>query len=973
MDDEFFYILLALLFLAILILGPVGFFLTLGARGQLTKTQQLVRSLENQLERLRLELSAMQARLSREASPAASDTSEGIASQETAEESPPAEQLPPETEPQVRQVHQAPQAARSSGTDDATMRGGSDEPSQDRSPGEPDGGTPASDDKPLPARNANRPGLEERLGTRWTVWIGGIALALGALMLVRYAIDQGFFGPGARVLMGLLLSAALIGFGERMRRRDAHETASAGEPETPSEKQAVDFARPSIPAMLTAAGTVAGFGSIYAAHALYGFIGPAIAFLALGAAAVATMFAAALHGPMLAGIGLVAALAVPVLVNSNSNSAWPVVLYVAVVAGAAYWLARFRRWLWLAVATAAGAGVWAFVFLLAIGSSNGVAVYHAALVHVMVHSAMALFIMAWDPYREAKDNELPASIPAVLATAIAALCLITLTAANAPEFSLLWPVTGVAVTGILTICGVRIAPAISAVVAGALLCICALLVWPGTTATPGHTGLVDVIATRWSYTPLSAGLFATFAIVVPGLVAASAIWKVLRGAHLNLLSTCVFAGTAVLTPLLALLAVYLRYADSGHDMMFAAITLGLALTYTTCAQVFRRGVNNKEPLAWELGLGITASAAIAALAIGLTLALDGGTLTIALALAALGAAFVAVRLDIAALRWCVAGLGIVLAARFLWNPGIAPEIGQTPIFNWLLAGYGIPALCFGLSAWLMKRAFGEDRPVRIAQAMTILFAAALVFFEIRHFSFGNNVLEEQSTLIEQGLFALSSLAFAIVLLRMDGAGISPVFRYGSYVFAILSGVISILTLGITHNPYFDLFTGSVPGGKVFNGLMLAYLIPGFMALLLGRMADGVRPRWYVMGARITAMFLIFCYLTLQVRLVFQGPDIAFHRSTGDGEFYTYSAVWLSLGIALLAYGLWRKSVEVRIASALFIVLSVLKVFLMDLAGLDGILRALSFIGLGGVLIGIGLVYQKYVFARPAAARQTQSD
>ena len=44
-------------------------------------------------------------------------------------------------------------------------------------------------------------------------------------------------------------------------------------------------------------------------------------------------------------------------------------------------------------------------------------------------------------------------------------------------------------------------------------------------------------------------------------------------------------------------------------------------------------------------------------------------------------------------------------------------------------------------------------------------------------------------------------------------------------------------------------------------------------------------------------------------------------------------------------------------------LTVLKVFLIDLAGLEGVLRALSFLGLGAALIGIGLVYQKLVFAR----------
>jgi uncharacterized membrane protein len=43
----------------------------------------------------------------------------------------------------------------------------------------------------------------------------------------------------------------------------------------------------------------------------------------------------------------------------------------------------------------------------------------------------------------------------------------------------------------------------------------------------------------------------------------------------------------------------------------------------------------------------------------------------------------------------------------------------------------------------------------------------------------------------------------------------------------------------------------------------------------------------------------------------------------------------------------------------------LKVFLFDLAGLEGFLRALSFLGLGAALIGIGLVYQKGVFVRRA--------
>ena len=63
------------------------------------------------------------------------------------------------------------------------------------------------------------------------------------------------------------------------------------------------------------------------------------------------------------------------------------------------------------------------------------------------------------------------------------------------------------------------------------------------------------------------------------------------------------------------------------------------------------------------------------------------------------------------------------------------------------------------------------------------------------------------------------------------------------------------------------------------------------------------------------------------------------------NWYAYSAVWLALGLALLGYGVWRGLRETRWASAFLIFATTLKVFLFDLAGLEG-LSALSFLGLG---------------------------
>jgi uncharacterized membrane protein len=53
-----------------------------------------------------------------------------------------------------------------------------------------------------------------------------------------------------------------------------------------------------------------------------------------------------------------------------------------------------------------------------------------------------------------------------------------------------------------------------------------------------------------------------------------------------------------------------------------------------------------------------------------------------------------------------------------------------------------------------------------------------------------------------------------------------------------------------------------------------------------------------------------------------------------------------------------------------LVLTVLKVFLIDMSNLTGIYRALSFLGLGAVLIGIGWLYQRLLFPRAPATAQS---
>jgi uncharacterized membrane protein len=221
-----------------------------------------------------------------------------------------------------------------------------------------------------------RPGLEERFGTRWVVWVGGLALALGGVFMVRYSIEQGWIGPGVRIGLGALLAAALIGTGEWLRRSEGRSDIAG-------------ISAANIPSILTAAGTTVAYATVWAAYALYGFLEPPAAFTLLGVVALVTLGAALLHGPALAALGLVGAEITPLLVAADKPDYWALYIYLAIVTAAAFAMANLRRWCWLAITALAFGLFWAFP---GIDAADALAPH---LLHVVTGFALvALLIVA---------------------------------------------------------------------------------------------------------------------------------------------------------------------------------------------------------------------------------------------------------------------------------------------------------------------------------------------------------------------------------------------------------------------------------------------------------------------------------------------------------------------------------------------------------------------------------------------------
>ncbi|MEL6875186.1 MAG: DUF2339 domain-containing protein, partial [Pseudomonadota bacterium] len=108
---------------------------------------------------------------------------------------------------------------------------------------------------------------------------------------------------------------------------------------------------------------------------------------------------------------------------------------------------------------------------------------------------------------------------------------------------------------------------------------------------------------------------------------------------------------------------------------------------------------------------------------------------------------------------------------------------------------------------------------------------------------------------------------------------------------------------------------------------------------------------------ITSLIAAMAAVMITVRQAVHGSNIASPPITST-ETYLYSAGLLILAIAWLARGIQTTNVVLRIAGLLLMTVVTFKVFLFDAAQLDGILRILSFLGLGIALIGIGWIYGK---------------
>jgi uncharacterized membrane protein len=227
------------------------------------------------------------------------------------------------------------------------------------------------------------------------------------------------------------------------------------------------------------------------------------------------------------------------------------------------------------------------------------------------------------------------------------------------------------------------------------------------------------------------------------------------------------------------------------------------------------------------------------------------------------------------------------------------------------------------------------------------------------------VFDNGADFLRVGIAVITWAALALGLHHAYRRQNDPAFLYAAHGFTVLACLGLVLGAVFAVNPLIE----HVHVGEtwVFNRLMVVYAIPAVLFLLL---ADQLRrpvvpTRLGEIPARIVGLLALvvgFFWVTLTIRQIAQGPYIDTGAIT-DGEQYGYSAAWTLYGLMLLGLGTWKRSQVLRYASAVVVLLTVAKVFLIDASDLTGLYRVASFLGLGLSLMGIGYLYQRLLFRR----------
>jgi len=929
-------------------------------------------------------------------------------------------------------------AARLTAVETGATVAGLGDPGRERTPsvampGSPTPATTAPPERavaPLAAPAAPRPPRKPRAAIDWEAfmgvklfaWIGGFALFLGVVFLVKYSFENNLITPAMRIVIGAIIGGALVAAGWFTARKNYRVPGQS----------------------LCATGVLVLYADIFGAHTFYNLISLGLAFGLMSAITLgAFLLAVTLNAQVVVVLGLVGGFLTPLLLTTGDHPL-PTFGYIALLNIGIAGVALRKRWDYLFLLGALGT---VFIESLWVPIHD---VGQMALGFPIFLGLQAEFL-AFAYFRQRLEPNEKWSTPAAALVGFASIAfafvlLAFSSLAMRPGF--FFGFAFLADLGLLALAMWRPNPARIAAPAGAAV-FALLSAWTA--------GYLQHAMLWWAL-----GAYLLFAVIHAGFSVWPSRVEAKRGAvnwqsyipllALVLLFVCVWRGEtsfAVWAAVLLVDVLALAIAAASRSIIALVIALvatlmtaglwivtappasesiigmlmvvgGFGVFFSTASTFLSRklGLDTSGPrrnvpvlaaampfvllLMLVAKLPVTDPTAVFAVALLMAivlLALGIVSRTSWIAAVALGFTWAVERewhtlhftdtTALLALVWYVAFFLVFVAYPFFTNGGTravasAAEIGRLDqdgtaavpprdaALPWA-AGAMSGLLHFALVFELISSAYPHLRNGLLPALFVLPYAAGVAYLIKKR---GIAPASGDARLAWQGAAALFfvSLIFPIQFERewitlgwaLEGLALLLLFRVvpNAGLRLVGAGLLSLAFVRLALNPAVFEYHPRTPT-RIWNWYLYAYGLTSLCLFAGARIAqvhcDTLQARVIPRILYTLGAVLTFLLLNIEIADYFSvGPTLTFSFSGNFARDMSYSIAWALFAFALLLIGMKQKLRYVRYAGLAFLILTLAKLFLHDLGNLSQLYRIGAFIGVALVLIVASFVYQRFL-------------
>lgn len=757
--------------------------------------------------------------------------------------------------------------------------------------------------------------LRIKFEDNWMTWIGGVALALGGIFLAKYSLEAGLLSPVMRLSLGGVFAIALIAAAAYLHYK----------------RIVFEGFNNYIPAALASGGFITGFALTLLAYSNYNMLSPTLAFFALAVIAISASFMALRLGPLLAVLGIVGAYSVPIWINTGSSNLFALFMYIGFVTLSAVLVAYKVQRIWLWYLLWAGHIGW---YLVSFSFFKNDTIWLMGTFALL--SVIGLIAIPRLGFKLKVIEQRPHSLKRlinVFPDHVLFLALIApfVFAMLVHSFDMQWQV--LSLISIVVILFLVLKNSRWDLWQGVALVIATVLVICGeqTSLTPAlFDDALFIFKNEYGL-----GMLLGLALTAYGLRYGKIYTKRLAFHISAAFSVFVMIATLyALIPNSALSTAYPLWAVT--LLIVAAILIKFAQHNTTLFQRFTYWVG-----------------ANANITLALTMLLSDSGLTIALAVQVLLISLLIKRFSVPMPHWPIKVLVAALLLRLTLSPWTPSYEALTILgVHWSIVVY---PLCIALF-FAAARCFNSSTLKIWLEGAALHCLALFITTETSYQLVGHYPQFDSLNFYEQILLTCNWLALGCVYLhRAKFAGtLTKLYQVAGFALAALAGLFAIKTL-LEDNPLFEsLYIGELP---IFNWLLLLWLVPAGLTLMLGKLVKPINAKATPFVLVAAGAFILLAINSL-IRQYWQGPYINLSRGISNAELYSYSVIWLILGASIVIFGHFKNQLLIQKIGLGVLAAVIVKVFLIDMANLEGLLKALSFIGLGLSLVGLSWLFQK---------------